>query len=365
MPMNTPNRRQALQGLGGALAVPLLASASKNIAAAAQAAKPRIKIGQIGIGHAHADKLSVYRASDDYEVVGICEPNAERRKGAESKAVYRDLPWMTQEQLLNVEGLQAVLVETEVRDLLGTAEKCVAAGKHIHLDKPAGESLPQFRQLLASAEKQKLIVQLGYMYRYSPAVVFLHECLKAGWLGEPFEVHAVMSKVVAGGGRRQLGEYPGGIMFELGCHIIDLVVGVLGKPTKVTPFNQQVVKADNGLIDNMLAVFEYPAALASVKSTALEVEGFARRHLVVCGTEGTFHIQPLDNPAARVAFSKPRGQYKQGVQEIEFPKFPRYVGDAADMARVLRGEKAFEFSYEHDLNVQTAVLEASGLPLDK
>lgn len=356
--MNTPNRRQALQGLGGALAVPLLVRA-------AQTTKPRIKVAQIGVGHAHADKLSVYRASNDYEVVGICEPNAALRERAAEKAVYRDLPWMTEEQLLNVAGLQAVLVETEVRDLLPTAARCIAAGKHIHLDKPAGESLPQFRDLLADAEKRKLIVQLGYMYRYSPAVVLLRECLKAGWLGEPFEVHAVMSKVITGGARRQLGEYPGGIMFELGCHVIDLVVGVLGKPTKVTPFNQQVMKADNKLVDNMLAVFEYPAALASVKSTALEVEGFDRRHLVVCGTEGTFHIQPLDNPAARVAFSKPRGKYKKGVQELTFPKFPRYVGDAADMAQVLRGEKPFEFSYAHDLAVQTAVLEASGLPLDK
>ncbi|MGH7173787.1 MAG: hypothetical protein ACRELG_26190 [Gemmataceae bacterium] len=31
-------------------------------------ARKRIKIGQIGVGHAHASKLSVYRASPDYEV---------------------------------------------------------------------------------------------------------------------------------------------------------------------------------------------------------------------------------------------------------------------------------------------------------
>ena len=36
----------------------------------------KIKVGQIGVGHAHASKLSVYRASADYEVVGIVEPDA-------------------------------------------------------------------------------------------------------------------------------------------------------------------------------------------------------------------------------------------------------------------------------------------------
>ncbi len=85
-------------------------------------------------------------------------------------------------------------------------------------------------------------------------------------------------------------------MFELGCHIIDLTVGVLGAPQQVTAYPRHSLDADDTLLDNMLAVFEYPQATATVKSSALEVEGFDRRHFVVCGTEGTFHIQPLDDP---------------------------------------------------------------------
>src|SRR3954454_8496550 len=103
----------------------------------AQGRPPRIKIGQIGVGHAHATKLSVYRQSPDYEVVGLVEPDERLREEAKSKDVYRGLPWMTREQLLDVPGLQAVLIETRVSDLLETAEACVAAGLHVHLDKPA------------------------------------------------------------------------------------------------------------------------------------------------------------------------------------------------------------------------------------
>ena len=146
--------------------------------------KPRIKIGQIGVGHAHASKLSVYRQSSDYEVVGIVETDERLRQRAESQGAFSGLPWMTKEQLLNVPGLQAVLVETRVRDLLNTAESCVAAGKHVHLDKPAGESFPQYQKILASAASQKLLVQMGYMYRYNPGIVLLREFLKQGWLGE-------------------------------------------------------------------------------------------------------------------------------------------------------------------------------------
>jgi predicted dehydrogenase len=352
------NRRETLKAIGQ---VSLCALGVGTIEAARGASPAPIKIGQIGVGHAHASKLSVYRSSADYEVVGMVESDPVLREQAKSQEVYRDLPWMTQEQLLNVSGLQVVLVETKVNDLLDTAEACVQAGKHIHLDKPAGDSLSQFERVLKFAEQQKLLVQMGYMYRYNPAVVLLRQFLKQGWLGDIFEAHAVMSKVVSGSDRKNLAEFRGGMMFELGCHILDLVVGVLGEPKQVSAHSQHASAIQDGLADNTLAVLSYPRALATIKSSAMEVDGSARRHLVVCGTEGTFHIQPLDNPSARVSLSSARDKYKKGTHELTFPKYVRYVDDAADMARILRGEKPSDFSYQHDLAVQRTLLKACGL----
>lgn len=332
-------------------------AATTAVSARGAASPPPIRIGQIGVGHAHATKLSVYRDSADYEVVGIVEPDAERRAWAEQQPAFRGLPWMTQTQLLETAGLEAVLVETEVRDSLAAAEAVIAAGKHLHLDKPAGESLSQFGQILTAADRQGLMVQLGYMYRYSPAVLMLREFLAKGWLGDIFEVHAVMSKVVPPADRVELAAYPGGIMFELGCHVLDLVIGVLGEPDRVQGVGRQVRTTDS-LRDNMLAVLEYPKAIATVKSSAVEVDGFARRQLTVCGTEGTFHIQPLDNPSATIALDQPRGDFKAGLQDVDYPRFTRYIADAADMARVIRGEKPDDFPSSHELAVQRSLLAA-------
>jgi predicted dehydrogenase len=322
-----------------------------------------IRYGQIGVGHAHATKMSVYRNSSDYDVVGVAESDPELRKRFADHAAYRDLKWMTEEELLNAPGLQVVGVETKVRDLLPTAGKCIAAGKHVHIDKPAGESLPNFRSILNAASRKHLAVQMGYMYRFNPAVIFMNDCLKKGWLGEPFEVHTVMSKVVPVSSRKSLADYPGGIMFELGCHILDLAVGVLGKPESVHSVRQHAANIDDLLVDNMLATLTYPKAIATVKSSAMEVEGFARRHFVVCGTEGTLHIEPLDRPNVRVAFSTARSKYKQGYQTVEFGNYSRYTGDAADLAAIIRGEKDSDFSYDHDLAVQETLLKACGMPL--
>jgi predicted dehydrogenase len=358
--MKEPQRRDFLKLIGASAVVPGLVPGA---ATTAQPARPRIKIGQIGVGHAHASKLAVYRASADYEVVGIAEADAALRQQAEQHPAFRGLPWLRQEQLLAMPGLQVVLAETRVRDLLATAAACVAAGKHVHLDKPPGESLPQLRRLFTAAARQQLLVQMGYMYRYNPAVVLLREFLRQGWLGDVFEVHAVMSKVVPAAERRRLAEFRGGTMFELGCHVLDLVLGVLGRPREVIAFAQHSARVNDGLLDNMLAVLAYPRATATVRSSALEIDGGERRHLVVCGSEGTFHIQPLDNPSARVTLAQPRGRYARGYQDLRFPRYTRYVQDAADMASIIRGDKASDFTPEHDLAVQETLLRACNVPL--
>lgn len=358
--MHTALSRRRFLETSAAAAVVAEASAADAVARPAP-----IRIGQIGVTHGHATKLGVYRRSPDYEVVGVVEPDVEARRKAESEPAFAGLPWMTREQLLATPGLQAVLVETAVPDLLDHAEACIAAGRHVHVDKPAGMSLPQYRRILDAAAQRKLVVQMGYMYRYNPAIVMLRQAVAEGWLGEIFEVHAVMGKVLDPAGRRELTRYPGGMMLELGCHLIDLAVGVLGRPDRVAGFSRHSSPLPDGLADNMLAVLEYPRATATIRTAAIDVDGFTRRQFTVCGTDGTFHIQPLDNPVVRLTLAQPRGGYAAGVQEVKLPKYTRYVDDAADMAAAIRGEKPFAFSHAHDLAVQTAVLEACGLPLDR
>ncbi len=361
--MKTPfTRRDFLQYSSKATAALTVGGYLGHGQALAAGASDRIKIGQIGVAHSHAEgKLRAYRGSSDFEVVGIVERDPQLRQEAMQKETYQGLKWMTQEELLNQAGLQAVAVETDIPELLPTAEACVAAGMHVHLDKPPGESLPQFERLLQDVEQRGLTLQMGYMYRYNPAVLLLHEFLQEGWLGDVFEINAVMSKEVGNSKRRRWARFAGGTMFELGCHLVDLVVGVLGRPESVTAFNQHAGQQDDTLLDNMLAVCTYPRALATIKSSALEVEGFDRRQFGVCGTKGTFHIQPLDRPAVRLALTQPRGNYSAEYQTIEMPAFERYVADARDLAQIIRGEKGADWTTAHDLAVQATLLQACGL----
>lgn len=355
-------RRDVLMAI---VAAPI--GAACGLASLGNAASPRrpLRLGQIGVGHGHANKLAVYRASPDWEVVGICEPDAGLRAAAEKQNTYQGLPWMTRDELLAVDRLDAVLVETKPDTSLEHAAAAIAAGRHVHLDKPAGTSLPAYRKILDEANTKGLVVQMGYMFRFNPAVMLLREFLAQGWLGDVFEVSAVMSKVVEPAARKEFARFPGGMMFELGCHVIDLVVAILGKPDRVeSVLRHSLESADDTLADNTLAILHSPRAIATVRASALEVEGFSRRHLTVCGTQGTFHIQPLDDPSVRIVLERDCGAFQKGINVLPFPGFTRYTADAAEMAAIIRGEAVSPFTPAHDLAVQETVLRAGGMPID-
>ena len=226
------NRRRFLRNTGQYFIVSSLMSHSK-----VRAARPskKIKVGQIGTTHAHAaGKMATLRKLvRDYEVVGIVEPNPDQQRKLKDHSAYRGLKWLTEEQLLNIRGLRAVAVETGITELVPVGMRCVSAGMHIHLDKPAGLSLTEFRALLDDAARRKLAVQMGYMFRHNPAFTFCFQAVRKGWLVGVFEVDGIISKTIDAQRRKELARYPGS-MFELGCHLIDAMVKVLGKPDKVT-----------------------------------------------------------------------------------------------------------------------------------
>ncbi len=365
--------------LGAAVGVGTIAGARSWLEAAAHAAeqpKRRIKIGQIGTGHEHASaKMAAFRKlQDHYEVLGVAEPDPGRQQTLQKDPVYQGLRCMSVEELLSTPGLEAAAVELDSADprLLDIADRCIQAGLHIHLDKPAGYSFTQFARLIDEARRRRLTVQLGYMYRNNPAVQFCQRAVREGWLGQVFEIHAVMSKFSPPGYRKYLSQFRGGVMFIYACHLIDLVVSLMGKPDRIVAFPRQT-RFDVGVpvCDNGLIVLEYPKTTATIRTASLEVDGYRRRQLVVCGDEGTIDIRPLETfdiqppPPLKLqlTLSHARHPYQKGSQEVTFPPPPgRYDLQLIELAQIIRGEKENPYPLDHELIVQQLLLEACGYP---
>ncbi len=326
----------------------------------------KIKVGQIGTKHAHASgKIGTARKySELYEFVGVVEPDDTQWNRVKDSAPYKGVARMTHEQLLNVKDLQFVCIETEVKNLIDAAQICVSAGKHIHLDKPAGVNYSGFEKVIATAKKNKVLVQMGYMFRYNPGFQFIFNSIKQGLLGDVFEVDGVISKKIGDATRKQLAEYAGGTMFELGCHLIDSLHVAMGTPDRVTAFPRTTYPDKDSLVDNMLAIFDYPKATATIRSAMIEVDGFRRRQFIVVGSEGTIILRPLEKPVLELTLEAAKDGQAKGSHFVKLPTLEgRYDGDFLEMAAVLKGEKEFPFSYQHDLDVQKSVLLGSGIKL--
>ena len=315
---------------------------------------PRLRIGQIGLAHPHAaGKLKAIQSlKDTFELVGVVEPNAALRRRTPN------VNFISMEELMNTRGLHAVAIETRVRDLMTTALPVVQAGKHIHLDKPAGPELAPFRKLLATAETNKLCVQMGYMLRYNPAFEFMFRAVREGWFGEIMELDAMMGKQANAALRKELAEFSGGGFFELACHILDATITVLGKPDRVLGINLRTGAAQGDTFaDNQLAVLDYPKATATLRCNHNDPFGFPRRRFHIAGTRGGMEIQQLEGGRFTLNLDQARGPYKKGTQTVQLQGGRSYVAEFADLARVIRGEKKLAWSYQHDLTVHETLLK--------
>ena len=271
-----------------------------------------MRFAQYGISHDHAaGKARVIRDSDRAELAGVYEPSARVRAELGSDPAYDGVHWFSSKQeMLEDDGIGAVAVEGEIFQNVGFAREAVEHGKHVWLDKPAGDDLEAFRAVVEIALERELMVQLSYMWRYHPGFRFIMEWARSGRLGDIFSIRGRISSWPGSEDRWKLfesrGVRAGGIMFIVGCHLIDIIVSILGRPRQVTRFSRHDGGDPPWFPDNTAVVFEYPGAMASVESAYMEVSSVQSRRLEVYGTRGSVILEPFEPPACACVWTATR-----------------------------------------------------------
>jgi len=320
----------------------------------------KIKIGQIGIGHNHgAEKMRAVRKFPElFDVVGWCEEDEEWVKKRENLDIYQGIPRLSREELLD--SCEAMVVETDVWRMMEAARECVDRGIHMHLDKPAGEDFAEYAAIMNAAKASGTVVQLGYMYRYNPAVLYILDKVRSGKVGEVLMIHAEMNTEHPADFRKWLEHYKGGDMYIFGSHLIDLVYLLQGAPLEIHSFLDKTHFDGNDSYDSTLAVLQYPKAASTVRVTSFEANGYGRRQLVVVCEGGSFEIKPFENPTK--LYFTPRGTgnaYSYAATEIEVPTLSgRYDTQISDLAAFIRGKKKNPFDWDYELRMHELVLRA-------
>ncbi len=327
----------------------------------------KIGLAQYGISHDHAaGKARVMQESNAVDFAGVFEPSAAVRETLGRTPTYQGVHWFSSKaELLTDERILGVAAQGRVSQNLTFAQEILEHDKHLWLDKPAGDDLDAFRRVLELARDKHLIVQLGYMFRYNAGFQFVLDWARSGKLGDIFSVRARISSGTSTESHWQrwdsVGEHSAGIMFILACHLTDIIVALLGRPTAVTPFLRHDGHDVPWYRNNTAAVFEYPRALAVLESTAMEVDAGKSRRLEVYGTRGSAILEPLEPPALRLCLDADRDGYRKGWQTVPVEARPRYVESLRAFVGAIRGEKSPDRSLEHEFTVQETVLRAAGL----
>ena len=324
----------------------------------------KVKFAQYGILHSHAaGKAAVLKANPDVSFCGVYEPDPSVRAARGAVEAYDGVNWFeAREDMLDDASIAAIAVEGAIAQNLEFAREALERGKHVWLDKPAGDDWEKFQALVAMARQKGLLLQLGYMFRYNAGFRFILDWANSGRLGDVFSVRGRMSTWVGEDRREGLAVHEGGILFELLCHLMDIVVAVLGRPDRVTSFLRNERGTVPAFRDNAAAIFEYENALAIVESSALEVSAFPSRRFEVYGTRGSIVMEPLEpDPVVRLCLDEARDGFNKGWQTVPVENEPRYVGSLRSMVAEIRGRKPPVRSLDHELIVQETVLRAAGV----
>ena len=191
------------------------------------------------------------------------------------------------------------------------------------------------------------------------------EWARSGRLGDIFSIRGRISSWPGSEDRWKLfesrGVRAGGIMFIVGCHLVDIIVSILGRPRQVTHFSRHDGGDPPWFPDNTAAVFEYPGAMASVESAYMEVSSVQSRRLEVYGTRGSVILEPFEPPALRLCLDRDRDGYRKGWQTVPVQDRRRYYDGLDSLLAAIRGEAPPERSLAHELTVQETLLRAIGL----
>jgi len=327
-----------------------------------------IRMAQYGTKHGHASgKLKAMQDNTDVEVVGVYEPDMERRKALEEGGgIWEGVHWFeSEDEMLGDDSVMAVASEGLNSESLAQTEAIVSAGKHVWYDKPAGEDWPRWQKVVETAAEAGVYIQMGFMLRYHDGFSRIADWSRSGLLGSIYNVRAHMSTSIPVSAREVINVHRGGIFFDLSGHMLDQVVWLLGRPEKVTAFLRSDSGELPGFADNTLGVFEYERAMAWVDIAAMESRPMARR-FEVYGTRGSaILIEPFEpGHTVRLCLEEAAEGFVEGEQSVSVEGWSRqqlYEKELEAFVGVVRDGKEPDRPREHELLVQETLLRATGI----
>ncbi|HTB64096.1 MAG TPA: Gfo/Idh/MocA family oxidoreductase [Opitutales bacterium] len=190
-------------------------------------------------------------------VVALVDPNPARC--AQLAKVFPEAKSLVQVEDLPTENHNLAIIASPPG--VHAAQTCalLASGRHVLCEKPLTTSLTEAEKMIAAAKSANRLLAAGMMRRFYSPVQALREYLTADFLGDPIKVE------IAEGGRfgwnaaspKFFEPENGGVLFDLGSHVLDLLCHFFGGPNT----NESFSDALGGTHTNCLLTARWPSGL--------------------------------------------------------------------------------------------------------
>jgi predicted dehydrogenase len=151
-----------------------------------------IGVGIIGTGWCGGIRAETCAAHPLVKSLHLAEIRPERRAEV-AKATGAASATIDYRQLLGIDEIEAIYISaTPETTHYPMACDCLAAGKHVFLEKPIALELREADELIALAARSKLKFTIGYSQRFNPKFAYVRKSIRDGTIGRP--VSALVSR---------------------------------------------------------------------------------------------------------------------------------------------------------------------------
>ena len=198
------------------------------------AKKIRAAVIGAGIGKYHIQGYQKHCAAD---VVAICDVNEAAAKAAAASfcipEVYTDY-----KKMLAQADIDCVSICVPNKLHMPLALDCLAAGKNVLSEKPLARTAAEGQKMVDAAAKAKKLLMIQFNNRYRPEARILKQYATDGTLGDIYFARAgwVRRNGIPGWGGwfTQKETAGGGPIIDLGVHMLDLTMWLMGNPEPAT-----------------------------------------------------------------------------------------------------------------------------------
>ena len=287
---------------------------NRSVIGMIEGANERVNVGVVGTGSEGGGLIRQLATQPNAKITSLCDifdPNLQRcvKIAGGAPKTFTDY-----RKLIDNKDVDAVVIATPLHLHSEISLAALQAGKHVYVEKTMAYSALQCEQMVRAVKGHpKLVLQVGHQRRYGPMIRRSIEMARDGAIGKITHIrcnwhrngswrrpvprsdfdprpwgYADLEHLV---NWRMYKKYSGGLMCELGAHMIEIANVILGAPpVAVTGFGGiDFWKDGRETLDNVVVVFNYPEGQKVIFSSITTNAHYGER-VQVMGTEGTIDM---------------------------------------------------------------------------